>query len=325
MSVFVWIEQFDGQPLPVSWEALGLGRRLAGQIGGQVTALVFGQQVDHVVDAAFHYGADAVIKADDVSLATYRFEPYVALLAQLVREHHPAIVLAGATTSGRELSAGTAADLDAGLLVDVTDLALEDGKLKAIRPVLGGKVLSVEAVTGDGPQFATLRSRVFKALEPDTSRSGSVTAVPPALAESAVTARVERLEETSGQISLADASIIVSGGRGVGGPDGFKPLQELAEVLSGALGASRAAVDAGWIPYEHQVGQTGRVVSPDLYIAVGISGAIQHQAGMRTAKVIVAINKDPEAPIFKLAQYGIVGDLFEIVPALTAAFRQKLS
>jgi electron transfer flavoprotein alpha subunit len=319
-SVFVWIEQHNGTPLSVSWEALALAHQLADS--GTVTALVFGQTVDITVKAAFEQGADAVIKADDATLSDYRFEPYVALLKELVNDYHPAVVLAGATTSGRELLAGAAADLDGGLLTDVTELSLEGGRLKAVRPVLGGKVLSV---TGDGPQFATLRARAFTALEPDTSRSGAVSAVPPILSEGDIATKIERVEETSGKVSLTDATVIVSGGRGVGGPDGFQPIRELADVLGAAVGASRPTVDAGWISYDHQVGQTGKVVAPDLYIAAGISGAIQHQAGMRTAKVIVAINKDPQAPIFRLAHYGIVGDLFEIVPALTEAFRQKLS
>jgi electron transfer flavoprotein alpha subunit len=320
MNVFVWVEQRGGQPHSASWEALGLARQLAGD--GKVTALVFGAGVDSIVQAAFQYGADAVIKADDASLAAYRFDPYVALFSKGVRDAD--IVLASATTSGRELLAGAAADLDAALLTDVTELALENGKLRATRPVIGGKVLSVEAITGEGPQFATLRARAFKALDPDASRSGEIIAVAPVLSESEIATQIENMEETSGRISLTDASIIVSGGRGVGGPNGFDPVRELAEALGAAVGASRAAVDAGWIPYEHQVGQTGKVVSPDLYIAAGISGAIQHQAGMRTAKVIVAINKDADAPIFKLARYGIVGDLFETLPALTAAFRKKL-
>jgi len=324
MSVFVWVEQFEGTPISASWEALGLARQFADQLGSTVTALMFGQNVDSVVQSAFHYGADAVIKADDRSLQYYRFSPYVALLAKIVQEHNPAIVLAAATTSGRELLAGAAADLNAGILTDVTDLSLENGKLKAVRPVLGGKVLSVEVMAGDGPQFATLRNRAFKALEPDTSRTGTVTTLTSTATENDADTQIEGFQKTTGKVSLSDATIIVSGGRGVGGPEGFGPVRELAEVLGAAVGASRAAVDAGWIPYEHQVGQTGKVVSPDLYIACGISGAIQHQAGMRTAKVIVAINKDPEAPIFKLAQYGIIGDVFEVLPALTQAFRQRL-
>lgn len=323
MSVFVWI-QYSDKLLPASCEALGLARELAGQLGGEVMALVFGQNVGDVAQAAFHYGADTVIKADDPTLAHYRFEPYAALVAKLVQEHNPAVVLAGATTSGREVLAGAAADLDAPMVTDVTELTLEGDKLKAVRPVLGGKVLRVEVVAGEGPQFVTLRSRAFKALEPDTSRSGNMIDASPVLSENDIATKVESVQQSAGTASLTDASVIVSGGRGVGGPDGFGPIRELAEALGGAVGASRAAVDAGWIPYEHQVGQTGKVVSPDLYIAVGISGAIQHQAGMRTAKVIIAVNKDADAPIFKLARYGIVGDLFEILPALTAAFRTKL-
>ncbi len=322
-GVWVWIEQADGKPLSASLEALGLARALAGD--DPVTALVFGQGVDGVAQAAIQSGTDAVIKADDSTLALVRFEPYVALLAKLVAEQQPAVVLAAATLNGRELLAGAAADLDAGVLTDVTELALDGDTLRAVRPVNGGKVLRVETIQDSGPKFATLRTRAFKALEPDASRTGTITEVAPVLAEDAVSTKVESVEQHAGGVSLTDASIVVSAGRGVGGPDGFAPIRELADVLRGALGASRAAVDAGWIPYEHQVGQTGKTVSPDLYIAIGISGAIQHQAGMRTAKVIVAINKDPDAPIFKLARYGIVGDLFEIVPALTEAFRKRLN
>lgn len=320
--VFVWVEQHDGTPLSAAWEAIGLARTLAG--GDPVTALVFGQGVDAVAQAAIQHGADAVLVGDDATLAAYRFDPYVTLLSKLVAEHQPDIVLAAATTAGREVLAGAAADANAGLLNDVTELSLDGGKLKAVRPILGGKVLSVEAIAGNGPQFATLRARAFQALEPDAGRSGAITAVAPALAENAIASKVEGVAKADSSVSLADANIIVAGGRGVGGPDGFAPVRELAGVLGGAVAASRAAVDAGWIPYEHQVGQTGKVVAPDLYIAAGISGAIQHQAGMRTAKVIVAINKDPEAPIFKIARYGMVGDLFDILPRLSAAFRERL-
>ncbi|MBN1679225.1 MAG: electron transfer flavoprotein subunit alpha/FixB family protein [Anaerolineae bacterium] len=320
MNVFVWIEQHNGTPVAASWEAIGLAR----QLGDTVTALVLGQGVDDIAQAAIHYGADAVLKADDATLAQVRFEPYVTLIAHLVQQHNPDIVLAAATISGREVLAGAAADVNAAMLPDVIELSLEDGKLSAARPVLGGKVLSVEAVTADGPQFATLRSRAFPMPEPDANRSGTITEVSPVLADDVIASRVESAAELSGQVSLTDASVIVAGGRGVGGPEGFAPVKELADVLGGALAASRAAVDAGWIPYEHQVGQTGKVVSPDLYIAAGISGAIQHQAGMRTSKVIVAINRDADAPIFRLARYGIVGDLFDVLPALAEAFRNRL-
>lgn len=319
-AVMVWLEHFNGALVLPSREALGLARTF----GGKVTGVVFGKNVDEVVQQAFHAGADEVIKSDDDTLETFRFEPYVVLLAKIVQEHHPEIVLAGHTTRGRELLGGTAAELDKGLLADCTELSLENGKLKAVHPVYSGKVLSTVEILSDGTQFVTLRGRAFTAGEPDTSRSGNVVSVSPVMSEDEIATKVENFEASVGKVSLSDAAVIVSGGRGVGGPDGFAPIRELADVLGAAVGASRATVDAGWIPYEHQVGQTGKVVSPDLYIAAGISGAIQHQAGMRTSKTIVAINKDADAPIFGLATYGVVGDLFEILPALTKVFKEKL-
>jgi electron transfer flavoprotein alpha subunit len=295
----------------------------AHDLGSEITALVFGSGVDAIVSEAFHYGADAAIKADDPSLANFRAEPYILLLAEAVRQGQPAYVIAAGTVRGREIMGGASAELDAGLLSDVTEVTVENGNLKAVRSVYSGKVLVVEVASGS-PQMATLRSRAFKALEPDTSRTGTVSTLTPVLSEDQISVKIESFEETTGTVSLTDAAIIVSGGRGVGGPEGFAPIRELAAVLGGAVGASRATVDAGWIPYAHQVGQTGKVVSPDLYIACGISGAIQHQAGMRTSKLIVAINKDSEAPIFGLARYGVVGDLFQILPALTQAFKERL-
>jgi electron transfer flavoprotein alpha subunit len=214
--------------------------------------------------------------------------------------------------------------LNAATIVDVTAVEVTDSGIVATRPVYAGKLLST-VVPVRLPAIITTRSRAFPKPEADAGRSGQVTPVAPVVAEDAIASKVtEFVTEGEGDVSLGDARIIVSGGRGVGGPDGFKPVAELAKALGGALGASRAAVDAGWIPYAHQVGQTGKTVSPDLYIACGISGAIQHQAGMRTAKLIVAINTDGEAPIFKLARYGIVGDLFKIVPALSAEFKKRL-
>ncbi|MFP4323885.1 MAG: electron transfer flavoprotein subunit alpha/FixB family protein [Anaerolineales bacterium] len=319
-TVYVFAEHFDGALVQPTREALGLASTL-----GDVTALVFGAGIDSVVKEAFQYGAHSVIQADDPTLETFRFEPYVALLAKLIADNQADIVLAGHTTRGREALGGAAADLDAGILTDVISLGVQDGKLHVQRPMYAGKVISQATIIGDGPQFATLRSRAFNANPPDTSATGTVTKVDPALADSEIGVQVERFEAEAQGVSLADAAIIVSGGRGVGGPEGFAPVRELADVLGAAVGASRAAVDAGWIPYEHQVGQTGKVVSPDLYIAAGISGAIQHQAGMRTAKHIVAINKDPDAPIFELADYGVVGDLFEVLPALSKVFKTKLN
>ncbi|MBI5959324.1 MAG: electron transfer flavoprotein subunit alpha/FixB family protein, partial [Chloroflexi bacterium] len=231
-NILVWIEQHGGAALPVAWEVLGAARQLAD--GGTVTALVCGQNVGEVVQQAFAYGADAVIKADDASLAHYRFAPYVALVVQVVKQHNPAAVLAGATTAGREVLAGAAADLDAGLLNDVTELTLTGGRLNGVHPVMGGKALSLQAVVGSGPQFAALRARAFKPLAPDTSRSGNVIEATAVIAENDINTKVESVEQETGKVSLTDASIIVSAGRGVGGPDGFAPVRELAEVLGAA-------------------------------------------------------------------------------------------
>ncbi len=321
--VWVWVEQFGSTMLPVSGEVLGAGRSLADELGVGLSALVFGQDVQGVAQTAIHLGADKAYVCDDASLADFRVEPYAALLSQLAAEHKPAAILAGATTSGRDVLALAAVDLDAGLIPDCTSLVVEDGKLKATRPVYAGKLLASIYAEGD-TVLLTLRSRAFPAVEADASRSGEIIAVEPVMAADDIGVEVLGLEAAEGEVSLTDAGIIVSAGRGVNGPEGFEPVRELALTLNAALGASRAAVDAGWIPYAHQVGQTGKTVSPDLYIAAGISGAIQHLAGMRTAKVIVAINKDPEAPIFKVAQYGIVDDLFKIIPALTAEFKKRL-
>jgi len=321
--VWVWVEQFDGKMLPISGEVLGAGRNLADELGVSLSALVFGQGVQDVAQEAIQCGADKAYLCDDVTLADFRPDPYAALLSKLAAEYKPAAILAGATSSGRDLLALAAVDLEAGLIPDCTGLAVQDGKIMATRPVYAGKLMSNIVVDGD-TMLLSLRSRAFPAVEADAGRSGEVLAVDPAVAADDITLQILGLEAAEGEVSLADAGIIVSGGRGVGGPEGFEPVRELAATLNAALGASRAAVDAGWIPYANQVGQTGKTVSPDLYIAAGISGAIQHLAGMRTSKVIVAVNKDPEAPIFKLAQYGIVDDLFKVVPALTAEFKNRL-
>jgi electron transfer flavoprotein alpha subunit len=319
-KIWVFVEQFKGAIQPASLEALGAARTL----GGGVTALLMGQGIGALAQTVIAHGADEVLVADDATLADFRVEPYAALVARLVQEHKPEILLAAATTAGRDLSATVAVELNTGVIADVIGLKLTDGKVQATKPVYAGKLLSDVTFTKDGPQLVTLRPRAFPKPEPDAARTGTITNVAPALAEDAISVKVVDYAIEQGQVSLTDAKIIVSGGRGVGGPEGFAPIRELAQTLGGAMGASRAAVDAGWIPYAHQVGQTGKTVAPDLYIAAGISGSIQHQAGMRSSKTIVAINKDPDAPIFKLARYGIVGDLFKYVPALTAEFKKRL-
>ena len=321
-GVWVYVENRDGEISTIAREAIGAARMVADELVEDVVGLVFGEDVDGVADAAFDLGCDEVIGADDATLKDGRVEAAGPLVVALAQEHEPDVIIAGASTLGRDLTSWVAADLDAGLVSDCIALEVDGETIKATRPVYAGKLLSTVFVK-EGTQVISLRGRAFAQAE-STGGSGTADWVDPVLEEDDIPSKIIGFEEKEGGVSLTDASIIVSGGRGVGGPEGFEPVRELAKVLGAAVGASRAAVDAGWIPYEHQVGQTGKTVSPDLYIACGISGAIQHQAGMRTSKVIVAINKDPEAPIFKLAQYGIVGDLFEILPALNEAFSERL-
>ncbi len=321
-SVWVFVENSAGAVSTISKEAIGAARSVADELGEDLVGLVFGSGVSAVADEAFDLGCDEVLGADDETLEGARLEAVGPLFVELAQEHEPAVIIAGASTLGRDLTAWVAADLNAGLLSDCIALEVDDETVKVTRAVYAGKLLSTVFIT-EGTQVVSLRSRAFPQAE-STGGSGSAEWVDAVVDEDEIPTKIVSVEEKSGGVSLTDASIIVSGGRGVGGPEGFDPVRELAETLGGALGASRAAVDAGWIPYEHQVGQTGKTVSPDLYIACGISGAIQHQAGMRTSRVIVAINKDPDAPIFKLAQYGIVADLFDVVPALTAEFRDRL-
>lgn len=334
-AVYAWIETFDGQPVSSSWEALGAGRVLADAAGVPLTALVFGQNASAIAETAAQYGADAVIVSEDATLTSFRLDPYAALLSKLVTENSPKAVVAVGTSRGRELLAASAADTNSGLLTEVTDMSVDGDTIKVTRPVYAGKIVS--EASGTGTIYLSLRGRAFKPNEMNAGAAANVTTVEPALAEDEIATKVESFEAAVGTVNLADAAIIVSGGRGMANnpkdagddvtkaQDGFENvIQPLADVLGAAVGASRAAVDAGYIPYAHQVGQTGKVVSPDLYIACGISGAIQHQAGMRTSKVIVAINKDAEAPIFKLARYGLVGDLYTIVPAVTAELKKRL-
>jgi len=335
MKTWVYIDHFKGEPLPASWEAVGLGKTI-----GTVTALVFGSGMEAIAKSAFEYGADEVLLADEPALADFRAEVYASTLSKLATEQNPDLILLPTTTRGRELAGMAAIDLNTGVLVDVTTVEVEGDKVTATRPIYAGKLLE-KTVCNAKPQIVTLRGRAFPKPEAQAGKSGVLTKVA-AIAEART--NIEGYATTGGGVSLTDAGVIVSGGRGTsnnpaltppGGMDekqaeiwkaqeGFKLVGELAKVLGAAMGASRAAVDAGYIPYAHQVGQTGKVVSPDLYIACGISGAIQHLAGMRTAKVIVAINKDSDAPIFKLARFGVVGDMHQIVPALTEAFKKKL-
>jgi len=325
-GVWVWVEQFKGQACGISWEMLGQGRKLADQRKTALSACLLGHHVEHIAKEAVAFGADRVFWVDDPTLGVYRTQPYANTLVDLVRQYKPEIFLLGASSRGRDLAGSVATELYTGLTADCTglDIDMEKGLLRQTRPAFGGNIMATIICPNYRPQMSTVRHRVFELPTADPARKGQVIAVKPAVSEEQIATRVVDFIVEQGQVNLADAKIIVSGGRGVGGPDGFKPIRELADVLGGAVGSSRAAVDAGWIPYPHQVGQTGRTVRPDLYIACGISGAVQHLAGMSTAKVIVAINKDAEAPIFSVANYGILGDLFQVVPALTAAFKKRL-
>jgi len=323
-DVFVWIDQTNGEVDSIAWEAVGAGRTVADALGGQLAAIVLGENVSELAEQAIQYGADSAFAADDASLKTFRLQAYAATMTQLVQEQEPAAFIIGASNAGLELAAYVAAKLGVGLASDATELAVENGSLVATRPALIGNVIAKVTFGDARPPMVTIRRRVFPTPEADTGRSGQITNIDPALAEDDISTKVEGFEVAAGEVSLTDSKIIVSGGRGVAGPEGFEPVKALAEALGGAMGASRAAVDAGWIPYAHQVGQTGKTVQPDLYIACGISGAIQHLAGMKTSKIIVVINTDPDAPIFKYAHYGIVGDLFDYVPALTEEFNKRL-
>ena len=323
-DIFVWIEHTENQADSIAWEAMTAAAGLAAGTGGAVRAIVAGANTRALAEAALRRGAASVFAADDASLAGFRLEAAGALVAGLITAHAPAAFVAGASLRGLELSAWVAARCGAPLAADVTDLSVAKGAIIALRPTLAGNVVSKVTLPGPGTRVISVRKRLFPAAA-ETASSGDIVSVPAALAEDAIGTKIVSFEPAAAQIALGDARVVVSGGRAVGGRDGFKPIRDLAEAVGGALGASRAAVDAGWIPYAHQVGQTGKTVQPDLYIACGISGAIQHLAGMKTSKTIVAINKDPEAPIFKYARFGLVGDIFQIVPALAAEFRKKLN
>ena len=325
MSVLVWIEQSHEGAVASSWELAAKGRELADALGGSLDAVVMGASTDAAAAAAQTYGFDTVYTITDPVLENYRLSAYAAGLKQAVEASGASVILASATTRGRELTAFVACQLGAGLAPDAVDLRIEDGKLVAVRSVYSNNILT-DVVFNTPVQVASARPRSFPMPEAGAA-GGAVSALDLGLAEGDIPEKVIESKVTdSGEISLTDASIIVSGGRGVAAdPEkGFALVADLATVLNAAVGASRAAVDAGYIPYKHQVGQTGKTVRPDLYIAAGISGAIQHLAGMGGSKVIVAINKDAEAPIFEKANYGVVGDLYEVLPALTDEFKKRL-
>ncbi len=323
-DVWVFAEIEDGHIHPVVLELLGEGRRLADELGERLVAVLPGYETQRLVAPLVAAGADQVLVVDRPELACFQDEPYTAVLNELIRRHHPAIVLCGATTVGRSLIPRVAILANAGLTADCTALAIDPKtrRLLQTRPAFGGNIYATIECPVSRPQMATVRPKVMKPLSADPSRKGDMRLEQ--VAEALLAARAVRTgytAEVSTTANIAEADIIVAGGRGLQKAENFRLLDELARELGAAVGASRAAVDAGWMPYSHQIGQTGKTVCPRLYIACGISGQIQHLAGMSSADVIVAINKDPTAPIFKTATYGIVGDVVALLPKLTAAFR----
>ena len=324
-GVWVFAEQRKGRVQSVVYELLGKGRELAEQLKVELAAVLLGEKREERAQELIGYGADKVYLVDHEKLKDFRDDSYADVLVDVIGEYKPEIVLAGATSIGRSLIPKVAARLETGLTADCTGLDIDEEKkiLLQTRPAFGGNIMATIICPNHRPQMATVRHKVMKEAPFDRNRKGEIIRIEvdpkriPSRTE--VIKMVESMEET---VLLEEADIIVSGGRGLGAPENFKLIEELAKTLGGAVGASRATVDAGWIPYAHQVGQTGKTVCPKIYIACGISGQIQHLAGMQSSRVIVAINKDPDAPIFNVATYGIVGDLFEVVPALIKKFKE---
>jgi len=329
-DLWVFIETNDnGTAKNVGLELLGAGRSLAEKQGGKVIGIVIGSKVDEAVKSATAFGADTVVVVDGKEYEHYTTDAYAKAMYTLVEKYGPTSILIGATNNGRDLGPRLSCRLKTGLTADCTQLAIdeESGNVAWTRPAFGGNLMATILCPDNRPQIGTVRPGVFKKAAPDDARKAEI--IKEDIHVSADEIRTELLEiihEAAGDIvDLEGADIIISGGRGVGGPEGFKPIRELAAVLGATVGASRAAVDAGWIGHSHQVGQTGKTVGPKLYIACGISGAIQHVAGMSSSKTIIAINKDETAPIFNVADYAIVGDLFEILPILTAEIKKLKS
>jgi electron transfer flavoprotein alpha subunit len=324
-DIWVIVEQarHDDNIAAVSRQLLGKGRELAGVSGGQLAAVVLGSSVGMLVERSFAYGADKVYVVDDAALATYTTDGWVGAVAALVKKYQPALLLTGASFQMRDFSAALAAELGVGLAMDVTNVTIEGDQIGATRPSHGGNVSNTLQLGAARPAVVAVRKQSFAEAAEQPGRSGET--LSEAMPAVDIRTKVTNVAPKQGAVNLADAAIIVSGGRGLGSSENyFKLIPALAEALGGAYGASRAIVDAGWIPYEHQVGQTGKTVSPKLYVACGISGAIQHLAGMRASRTIVAINKDADAPIFRVASYGLVGDVNELIPLLTEELKRRV-
>ncbi len=321
-NVMVIAEIKDGSVKKSTFEVLTLGRELADASGGELSVVLAGEGIESKASGLGKYGADRVFVLDDPKLSRYTTEGFVGAMASLIQRTGPEMVLMSNSVLSRDFAPRLAARLGAGLLTDCVELVREEGGLAALRPVYGGKVLSRERLRGGTPRMATIRPNTVTAEEIDPPRAAAVEK--PEVEVGEIRTRVvDRIMKEGAKIDLTEADVVVSGGRGMKNTENFRILEELAEVLGAAVGASRAAVDSGWRPHSDQVGQTGKIVNPRLYIACGISGAVQHLAGMGTSRTIVAINTDPDAPIFEKADYGIVGDLFEVVPLLTEALKNS--
>lgn len=318
-NLWVFVETEENEVKPVGYELLNPGRELADKMGGKLVAVVIGGKVEDIAKKAIEYGADEAILVEGDEYFNYTTDAYGIAMKTLVDKHKPSAILIGATNNGRDLGPKMACDLNTGLTADCTglDYDVEAGNMVWTRPAFGGNLMAMILCPDNRPQLGTVRPGVFKKPELVEGKEGTITREDIHVAADQIrTKLIERIEEVAEAVNLEEAEIIVSGGRGVGSEEGFGVIRELASVLGATVGASRAAVDEGWIPRAHQVGQTGKTVGPKLYIACGISGAIQHAAGISGSDCIVAINKDPDAPIFDVADYGIVGDLFTIIPIM---------
>lgn len=327
-GVWVFIEEKDGAIAPVSLELLGAGRRLAEKRGVELAGVLIGDHIKHLAKTLFEYGADLAYVYDDPIFKHYRTESFMKALLDCSAKYKPEIILYGATSTGKDLASAVATDLPTGLTADTTELDVEEdtGLLLASRPAFGGNIMATILCKKYRPQMATVRAKVMKALPPEPGRLGRVVEESILLQEEDIRTKVlEIVKETTKKVRIDEADIIVAGGKGLGSAEGFQLVHQLAETLGGAVGASRDVVEAGWVEHAHQVGQTGVTVTPKIYIAIGISGAIQHIVGMKNSNLIIAINKDPQAPIFESCHYGIVGDAFEIVPLLIDRFQEVMS
>jgi electron transfer flavoprotein alpha subunit len=326
-GVWVFIEHRDGRIRNVSLELIGEGRKLAQELDEEVSAVLIGDNVAEMSREIFASGADNIYLIEGSAFRHYTTDAYTIAFTHLIKKYLPSVILLGATNDGRDLGPRVAARVKTGLTADCTSLSIDpETRLVAwTRPAFGGNIMATIFCPDNRPQMGTVRPKVFKKPVPDYNRAGKIIREELAINEKDIrTKLIDVVKVCTFSCNLEDAEIIVSGGRGLGKPEGFRIVEDLAQVLKGTVGSSRAAVDAGWMPYPHQVGQTGKTVAPKIYIACGISGAIQHLAGMQTSDVIIAINTDPDAPIFKVATYGIVGDVYQVVPALTAKLREVL-